>query len=310
LIILISVILIIFGVLLAGVWVWFYRTEGASADSLYNSAEKAFAEGEYKKAKELFLKLLAVNPNYKDTTYQLGMTQLKLEQHAEAKQSFEQVLKTAPKNFDALLNFAQALQSQNDFEGAIEAYDRALKENDKSAQCYLGQGLIYFQQKNYEKALELFDKVKELSPDNTQALFYTTSCEAELGSFESDEDYLKVISEYEKLSENPDLPNDFNTSLALAYAKSGQIGESLNYCKKALAINTEDVEAYKILGLLQFVKMDLEGAKSSLSTALSLQPSHEEAHKILSYVLCQQQDKCALKECREKYYQLIKKFLK
>lgn len=308
-IILILVILVVFAALFTVIWIWFFKSESPQGENFYKSGEHAFEEGDYKKAKELLSKAVLADPKLDDAKYNLGVSHLELKEYDDAKKCFEQVLKSSPKDFNALLNMGKALQYQNDYDGAAEYYEKAIQENDESAECHLGLGRAYFEKKDYTKALEFFKNAVELSPDDVQALFYIAKCKDELCDFDKEGDSESVIAEYSKIAGSPDLPPEYNTTMALAYAKTGKIEEATEYCRKALAINAEDVEAHKLLGLLQFITKDLIGAKSSLSIALSLKPKDEEAHEVLSYVLCQQTDACAVKKCREKYYELIKKFL-
>jgi len=86
--------------------------------------------------------------------------------------------------------------------------------------------------------------------------------------FENEDDYQKIIDSYAKIADSSDLPPEFNTVLAVVYAKTGKIDESLAYCRKALTINTEDIRAYRILGLIQFLKKDLVGAKKQFINSI------------------------------------------
>lgn len=308
-IILIFLMIIIFSVFLGLIWVWFFKNEAGYLSRLYMEGLNAIEKHDYSRAKDSFLKLNIINPNYEDTKYKYGFVLLKLKEYPAAKDCFEQILKASPKHFDALFGLAQVFQFQKNYDKAEELYYKALKEHEKSLECYFNLGLIFYNQKDFTKAMEFFEKAKEISPEDARVLFYINKCSDELCDYETEEEPQTIIEEYLRIADEPDLPIEFNISLAKAYAKTGQINEALIYCQNSLVINTEDVESYKLLGLLQFLKKDFVGAKNNLSTALHLQSKNKEVHEILSYVLCQQKDKCSAKKCREKYHDLIKKFL-
>jgi len=255
----------------------------------------------------LFIKAIDAKPDFKDAIFWLGLSYLEIKDEQKAKESFEQALKLNPKDFHALFNIARTLQAQNCYDQARDFYNRAIKENAKNPDCYFNLGIMAFEENKYPEALDLFQKAQELSPNNGAISFYIAKCKDETCSYNPREEGQSVIDEYLKVTALENVPLSFDITLAKAYAKTGQIDLALEYCKKALATNDKDVEGYKLLGLLQLVKNNLTEAKNTLSTAISLEANNEEAHDILSYVLCQNEDMCIAQKCRLKYKEIIKK---
>lgn len=308
-ILLILLILISFSIVLATVWAWFFKNEKAFCEKLYVAGIKAYDEQKYQKAKTFFSKINQVMPTYKDATYRLGLTFFELKEYAQAIASFDSILKSSPKNFDALLHLAICFQALEQYVKAAEAYNKALKENAKSGDCLFGLGFICYKEQKYQEAIDFFTQAEETYADKVKLAFYINKCRDEMTVYDEDSQGLAIIEGYLKIAEEPNLPKEFNISFATAYAKTGLIPEATQYCKKALAENPEDVETYRLMGLLQLVQQDFSSTKNTISTALHLQPGNKELHNILSYVLCQQIDHCELQNCREKYYELIKNFL-
>lgn len=303
------IILIVFSVSLAFFWLWFFKNENVdSPQILYKKGLKAFQKGNYKKAKVLFSQVADLDANFEDVQYNLGNCLLKLAEYEKAKLYFEAALKTSPNKFDVLFDMALTLQKQKKYDEAEEYYAKALEEKGENFQAYLGLGIVNCNKHDYNKALEFLEKAKSLAPDNTHVLFYIAKCKAELCDFGLNDDCQAIINEYLSMSDKKDLPAEFNISLAKIYAKTGQIAKALEFSKKALNTDTEDVEVYKLLGLIQLIKKEFAEAKNSLSTALHLEPKNEELLEILSYLLCQQEDNCERKKCREKYHEMMKKY--
>lgn len=307
-IILVCLILLIFSIIWFCVWFWFFKGSKSFSNKVRKALDTYLEKGNYVKAKNLLLRMpdLATNP---DNKCKLGITHLKLNEYDEAKACFEQVLKTSPKNFDALFNLAQVLHSQKKYDEALDLYMKAANEQDKDINCPLNIGLIYYDQGNYSKALETLEKAKELSPDNVQVLFSIAKCKNELCNFDNEEEVNKLINEYIKLDGCADLPADFNISLAKLYAKTGEIDKALEYCQNAVDANGEDIEAFRLLGLIQLINREFSNAKGSLSAALNFQTDSAETHNLFSYLFCSHEEGCALQKCRQKYYELIKKHL-
>lgn len=302
-------LLIIFSIFFVFIWIWFFRNDKAIYDNFYHLGNQEFINKNFRKAKEWFLQILDLN-DYPDATFKLGISHMKLSEYEEAKKRLEQYLKQNAKDFDAMLNLAQVLHDMDDLDGSLSMYNKALLENGQSLDCLLAIAQIYYEQGDYKKALETLERAKEIAPDNVQVAFSVTKCKNELCDLDNDDECQHIIDEYKKLEGSPNLPQDYDISLAKMYAKSGQIKKALEHCRNALEVNEQDVEAYKLLGLIQLINKNYKEAKNSLAIALSFQPNNIETHNIFSYILCQQDDDCSRKKCRDKYYELIEKHLR
>lgn len=274
-------IFLIFSIFLTIVWVWFYMSYKPS--SVDSTPEMKFNQ---------------------------GVVHLSSGEYNEAKICFENILKTSPKNFDALFNLAQVLMFQKNYDEAIAFLTKALAENGNSVECYLKLGQIHFEQGDYVKAMEAFEKAKDIDPENVMAIFSIARCKAQLCNFDNEDESQQILDEYLKIADGNELPPGFHISMAKVYAKKGQINEAYENCKKAIEQDGQDIEVYKLFGLIQLIQKDFAGAKSSLSIALSLQSNNMEIHDIFSYVMCHQEKGCPLDQCREQYFELIKKHIK
>lgn len=310
----IVIIFITFIVSITVAWIWYFKKSKPSYEVLYQMGLKEFNNNNYEKAEKLFSQALALQDTYKEARYQLGLVNLKLEKYDDAKENLEKYLKVAPKDFNALFNMGVVCEHKESYDEAKEFYGKALKENPDDGECNFNFGKVNLLQKNYDVAKEYLEKSSDLLPDinKSAASFQLIKCKEEALYEETVEAQQVIIDEYLKFeTENPNnLPNDFHITLAKAYAKSGKMKESFESCQKSLEINSDDVEVYKQMALMQLLKKDLVGAKKTLSTALNLDPKNEELHNLLAYLLCQQLSMCEAKKCREKYHAMIKKKFK
>lgn len=290
-------------------WLWFFKEDKAPTENFYKQALKAFDAGDYKTAKELFLQISNLESNT-DAKYKLGICCLKLKEYDEAKSYFEAVLKKVPKNSEALVHLAEVLQLQGNYDEAIELFNKLAKQDPKNPQNLINISNVYYDQSDFNKALETLEEANKKSPNDTKVLFSIVKCKNQLCDIENDEECKNILDEYIKLAENKDLPDEFNLAIAKAYAINGETDMAIEYCQKAISLKSEDMEAYQLLGLVQLIKLDFDKAKSNLTIALNFQPNNKETHNIFSYLFCKQVDDCPLQECREKYYKLVKKYLK
>lgn len=307
----IILMLCVYIILFTLAWFWFFKKEKSLCEKLYTAGLKAFDAKNFKKAKKYFSKIVFLNANYEDARYKLGITNFELKKLPEAKDCFENILKDTPKFFDALFYLGQILRIQKEYKKAEETINKALEENEKSHDCHFELGIILIGLEDYQKALESFKKAEELGSGNKLLPFYINKCNQELCDFDDDEQVDAIIKTYLalELAYKDNIPPGFNKAMANTYARHGNVDKALEYTKKSLLNNSEDVESYKLLALIQYSQKDYAGAKNSLSTALHLQPKDKELHTILSYSLCQDVDDCPLQKCREKYQEVMKKFL-
>lgn len=302
-------ILLIFSVIWILVWFWFFKVKLTPGKNFHKLADKAFKSGDYKTAKELFLKIENIQNNLK-SQYKLGLVHLNLREYDKAQLCFENVVKASPKNIEAMENLGLSLQAQQKYDDAILLYTKLEKENPKNPEWIINIGKISYEKGDFEGALSIFQKAKDKFRNNSKILFYITKCNSELCNLEDDNERQKIIGEYNKLFNRKDMPAEFYISLAKLYAMSGNVEKAENCCQKTILMTSEDTQAYQLFGLIQLIKKDYEKAKNNLTIALNLKPSNPETHNIFSYLLCRQDNICEKNKCREKYYELVKKYLK
>lgn len=293
----------------AFVWLWFFKPERESSNSLYKKGKKALAKKDYALAKDLFSQIFLIDPKFKDIEYLLGICLLELSEYDNAKICFENILKASPQNLHALLSMAQILQKQENDDTAQEFYNKALEEDNENPICYLNLGIIQYKKGDFSSALELFEKIKEKSSEYEQGLINIIMCQSQLCNFEDENECKKILEECTKLLKKKNLPKEFYNVLINLYARSGKIKEATALCKKVMTMDAENFEAYKILGLIQVIKKEFNEAKNTLSTAIHLQPKNQDLYEILSYIMCRQDDDSERQICRAKYYEIVKKFL-
>lgn len=304
---LVILVFITFVIVLSVAWLWFFNLVKPQGDNFLKKGLKAFEKKDLLKAKELLNKSKKMTP---EVLQKLGQSCFELGQYEEAQAHYEQLLINSPKNLEALSALAKILQIQGKSEEAIEVFEKNIAENGKDINSYLGLGDSHQALGDFQKALEILEKAKELQPENTEVLLSIAKCKSELFDPDNEEEAQKIIEEYKKIAELGNTPQDYEASIAKVYAKTGDIESAYDSCKKALELNDKDVESYRLLGLIQLINNDLEGAKNSLATALSFEKGDNETHNVFSYLLCLQVDDCTKGKCREKYFSLVKKHLK
>lgn len=306
---LVLIILIVFSIVWFLVWFWFFRNSSVDVEKIYLTGVNAFDALDFKKAKDVLLKIPNLDSN-PDAKYKLGLAHFELGEYDNAKNIFEQILKVSPKSYDVLSDLARTLQLQGKMDQALENYLKIIKDNSSDINSYLAVAEIYNKNGDYDKAIEILEKAKEIVPQNAEVLFNILKNQSEVLDLDNQDNYELIINNYKSLIGNPDLPKEFDISIAKVFAQGGNMDGALQHCKKAIDTDDSDIDAYRLLGLIQLIQNDVAGAKNSLTMALNLQPSNVETHNIFSYLLCRQDEECEREKCRKKYYKLIEKYIK
>ena len=309
LLLLIIFILIVFSALWFFVWSWFFRINQKNVVRFKKVAKKAIEKGNYKRAKELILKALKIGRNL-ELEYQLGISQVNLNEIKDAQRTFENILNENPEDINIMLQLAAVLFDDKKYDKSLELYEKILTNDSSNIEALIGKAKILVAQKKYAKALVLLDKVSEVAPDNNQVIVLILQCKSELINIDNKEEYDEIINQFVENESNNEKSFEFNLSYAKIYAKNGEVERPIELCKRAIESNSSEMQAYQMLGLLYLVKKDYQSAKNILNVAFGLDAKNEETHKIFSYVLCQQVDNCPLQLCREKYFELIKQYFK
>ena len=250
---------------------------------LYDWAMKEVDLDNYIKAKKLFLRAIKRKKNFTEALHRLGLLSFKLKDYKTSEDCFRKIIRFDSDNFVAHYNLGLSLQMLQKTDEAKDSYEKALEVVSDDYDTCFNMGIICFKDKNYKDALSYFEKAQRSLPNQTSNMFFIVKCKDELSLEQASITAQTILSEYSKLASKSDLPAEFYSSFARAYAKNGQIKEAEEYCRKSLSFNSEDNQAYKLLGLISLLNNDILSAKTNLTIASQLDPNDDEVYNILKY---------------------------
>ncbi|KAE9527842.1 hypothetical protein AGLY_012666 [Aphis glycines] len=186
------------------------------------------------------------------------------------------------------------------YEEAIFNYHKALEINPNMEVTLFNLGKIYFKIADYQKSIEAFVKACELVPNNVTVLRFLATAYCNGGDM-----YMCIVTYQKCLKLQPD-DLEINVELALIYLHNvHNLQAAEKYFKKCIQLNAERVDLYKnllqiyqelskhkdafnicmILGDLYLKKSDPDNAKTTFTSALSLNPNNAGAHWKLGLAL-------------------------
>lgn len=120
--------------------------------------------GDLKKAEELFLRALQIDPNYLPSLNNLGVLYLEKGLYEKANEYFLKALELSPQDPEIYVNLGISFFKSSNFQKARQYFEEALKLNNKLYQPYYYLGIICLNQNEKEKALSNFQRLLEFSP--------------------------------------------------------------------------------------------------------------------------------------------------
>ena len=196
--------------------------------------------------------------------FETGVQQFKSRDFKNAQKNFESVLANDPKNTLALRYLGYSLYELKDYESAKESLDRALSINPTNfygldykrlAEVCTETGEPHRALKFFRTAIELEDK------QNTQtlAMLYEKAGDAakEFGDLQSG---IEFYNEAIKLAPNANL----YYNVARLYKSMERYPNSVDYFKKALEYDPENIEALYALAYLQGAQGQYDNAEQTL----------------------------------------------
>src|SRR5260370_6303102 len=154
-----------------------------------DSGDKYLDRGRSKEASIMYRRALTKDTSYGDAWYDLGLTNMKLQNYGEARRDFSRAMEIEPGNTDAIVKLADIdliyyiLDPQaNRFlmQDLKDLTQQLLKKDPKSFDGLRLSGYIALTQKDFKTAIEKFEAANQTKPDQpelvlslVQALFAT-----------------------------------------------------------------------------------------------------------------------------------------
>ncbi len=174
----------------------------------------------YKKAEELYKKILITEPSNYDVIRHLGILNQDLEKYEEAYNFYLQALRINPRGFEALNNLATIHLNNHRYDLALKCLSKSLDINGNYIPTINNFAGYYHKVFEPKKALEMSLKALSLQPDNPLAKNQHAKA---LISNNEPEEAIKILEKL--ILVYPD-NEDFKLDLSVAYKEMGEFKKS------------------------------------------------------------------------------------
>ncbi len=142
--------------------------------SAYNNLAYVYNQlDQPEKAKDTYIRALAVDSTDMEIKYYLGVLYYNTKNYEACIETMNEVLENTEPGSELYNNSIVTLAIAYDLSGnsdkAIETYDNALKVNPTDKDILFNKGRLYFLQKDYENAAKVWQRVIEIDPDDFEA---------------------------------------------------------------------------------------------------------------------------------------------
>jgi tetratricopeptide (TPR) repeat protein len=208
--------------------------QGSSGPGDFAGGEKAYKDGDYAKAFELFAKVVSLEPSNAKYQYNLGLAARKLNRYAEAARAFQEA-----KKLDSSIGFTK---NPSDFEEKLAEMVRLSSGNPESANArgFFDEGEKAYKNKDYYKAYEGFKLAVNGEPENAKYQYNLGLAARKLQNYP---EALKAFQEAARLDPEIGFTNDkqgFKDKLEEAVRNAGT-QDSGNDGQKNISLKDENV---------------------------------------------------------------------
>ncbi len=166
----------------------------------------------YREATEMYAEQKPVTAVVRNKT---GIAYHQMLQFELARKYYEMAVKLDRNYAEAINNLGTVYFARKNYRRAISQYKRAIRVAPQTASFYGNLGMAYFKRKNYKEASESIQKAMSIDPE----------------VFEHRGSFGVILQEQTVTGEER---AKFHYSLAMNYAKRGQVDRALQYIRKAL----------------------------------------------------------------------------
>ena len=196
-----------------------------------------------------------------------------------AKELYNRVLKIDPNHSQALKNIAIIFINLKDYQKAKKCYEKAVEIDPNSADAYYNLGIIFKELKEYQKAKSCYEKADNIQPNNTIIQTNLGIIFKDLGENQKAKDC------YEKaIKINPD-NGKAHYNLGVIYKDSGELQKAKICFKKVIEINPNEQETHNSLGVIFQELGEYQKAKDCYEKAIEIKPNYGDAYYNLGQLL-------------------------
>jgi tetratricopeptide (TPR) repeat protein len=246
---------------------------------LYLNGIVSRSVGDYPKAKTLLEQAVAINPNFFNSRYNLGIVLVFLKEWQEAKEQLEKAIELGAPQPQAHFELAKALRGLGENDRALQemqTYQRMKKDREAEMEASNSaiEGDKALEAGNIEEAVRHYREAEEGKPDNANYRYKLALALHRSGDAEGERTQLEAAVKLD-----PKLAAA-QRDLGYLLSRCGDSGGAISHFKLAVEAAPEWVEAWINLAGQLAINGQYTDARAAVDTALRLDPGNAQARKL------------------------------
>lgn len=264
----------------------FNRAAAIKPDDLdiqINLAVVQLKRGEVNRAVKDLNALRETHPRNAKILAFLGHAYYLMDRHSLALETLEKALKYAGTNaqegvlFEIYLNLGIVYLAMKDTDRAIGYFQNACRVND-SLDCHEQLGKVYFQAKRYQDAVRELAGVLQYKKEDAELYGILGVAFSQLGN---DDQALGLFKEGVEYAQDKVVSARLHTNMGHLYMQKMHPELAEKEFQMALSNDWKNLDAHIGLAMSYLKRSNLAGARQALKTALTLNPRHTQARRLL-----------------------------
>ena len=227
-----------------------YKNDNLNTKEIFKLATQNHLENKLKAAKDLYNKVLEIDPNNFKALNNLGALYISLGDNQKAKKHYEKAIIINPLYADPHNNIGLIFAKSQDFQKAKSHFKKAIEIKPKYTSALVNLGVIYVDLKEYQNAENCFEKAIESDQNNYGAYFALANLKKSQEKIEEAKTlYLKSIEI------NPNFL-EAQVNLGALFYSSGDNEKAESYYKRAIEINPNSSIALQNISNIYIARLD------------------------------------------------------
>ena len=133
--------------------------------NLIKQGEKFYKDNDFEKAKDVFEKILLIDPNHAEALNNIGVIAFQQDDLEFAISMFEQVYSIKRDYVESIENMGKCLEAKGEYHRALEWFERAFSLNKKSVDILNSIANCHVQLSNFDVAVSVYRNSLKLNPN-------------------------------------------------------------------------------------------------------------------------------------------------
>lgn len=262
-----------------------FVSNAENAISFNKKGWDAYNRTEYDRAVFNFVNSLRINGRYSDSLIGAGRSYYALGVYEKALDMFIDALRLDPNSADALNGIGMVLSDTGRFTEAINYFEKAHKISGDNPGSQYGLAYVYYRMDKKVWAKRKLENIFKSNPYHYESLLLMADIKADEGRIDEAKDYVdKAINSRNDMAAGYIKSGSILLKHYLKTGDAGLLDEARDSYNRALAINPDNFQANRDMGMIALMELENMNAEKAVSGSFDDAAYREKAAAAVNYL--------------------------